>query len=146
MNGPRVFCTCRQRALNETGAACRCRQRALNGTGAACRSRRRALNGPRAGTVCMPRGLTGARDPPKMSCPPPPPNKKTNDTLTAKDPKQQIWGISGGLLSGGLESGGLASRTTDFGSGAVHAWGSRVWGSSVPSHRFRIWCRTCLGV
>ena len=30
---------------------------------------------------------------------------KSNYTLTAKDPKQQIWGISGGL--GGLESGGL---------------------------------------
>ena len=50
-----------------------------------------------------------------------------NYTLTANDPKQQIWGISGGLLSGGLESGGLESGglesggldfpSTDFGSG-----------------------------
>ena len=31
--------------------------------------------------------------------------KALNYTLTAKDPKQQIWGISGGL--GGLVSGGL---------------------------------------
>ena len=35
--------------------------------------------------------------------------KRKNYTLTAKDPKQQIWGISGGLLSGGLFSGGLES-------------------------------------
>ena len=62
------------------------------------------------------------------------PNKSY--TLTARDPKQQIWGISGGLgdleseglesgdlESGGLESGGLESRATDFGSGTVHTWG-----------------------
>ena len=79
-----------------------------------------------------------------------------NYTLTAKDPKQQIWGISGGLLSGGLESGGLESgglqgpshrfriwNRTLWGS---RVWGSRVWGSRIPSYRFRIWSRTYLGV
>ena len=34
-----------------------------------------------------------------------------NYTLAAKGPKQQIWGISGGL--GGLNSGGLLSRATE---------------------------------
>ena len=35
---------------------------------------------------------------------------------------------SGADSFGSLESGGLDSRATDFGSGYVHTWGSRVWG------------------
>ena len=47
---------------------------------------------------------------------------KANYTLTAKDPKQQVYGglESEGLEAGGLEAGGLEAGATDFGSGAVH--------------------------
>ena len=70
-----------------------------------------------------------------------------NYTLTATDPKQQIWEISAGLESGDLEG----SRATDFGSGWPHTWGSRVWGSRVWESRgsgnaFRIWTSTCLSL
>ena len=63
----------------------------------------------------------------------------SNYALTAKDPKQKIWGISGGLgglesgglESAGLESGGLKSRATDFGSGTGHTWGSKNLKSEI---------------
>ncbi len=48
-------------------------------------------------------------------------------TLTAKDPKQQIWGISGGLLSGGLESGGLESGGLESGGLLGSGYGFRIW-------------------
>ena len=37
-----------------------------------------------------------------------------NYTLTAKDPKQQIWGISGSLESGGLEALGQPISDLDL--------------------------------
>ena len=42
----------------------------------------------------------------------------SNDTLTARDPKQRgLKRIFGGLEAGGLEAWGLEAWATDFGSG-----------------------------